>query len=218
MLKIFDIHIFLYTLQALGYGPSQGLLHRWLRVKRVRDEIFLDLTSQEKEASVFTIIGSVYGTVKIKVFFEGSEYFWTYGDSTIVMKKSDDIPPGQDWLMNTKFGENLCSFYTNDIHDCKRIKFNPRFPIWEIVTLERARLGDVAHEGFALSHEAPCGSTFLTMPLDNNTITYLSLNMIFNSLRFQKEDHLIMGDDFLKDLLEEVPEKDQYMYLSLIHI
>ena len=50
--------------------------------------------------------------------------------------------------------------------------------------------------------EAPCDTTFMIMPQNNETSFYLSLNYMFNSIRFPEEKHLIKSDFRLNYIFE----------------
>ena len=99
--------------------------------------------------------------------------------------------PNQTFFLKMKFGEDLCALYpTTD----KILKFNGNE-----ITVIPARHGEKTIIPYC--EEAPCESTLMLMPPDNDTPYYLSLNMFLNSLRFPEDQHLIQTDYRLDEIL-----------------
>ena len=175
--------------------------------------MYLGVSDKEEDADVFTLTGSIYGNICISTFIDDVEYFWTWNNSTpwnkskiSLEKKSND---NQSFIMTAKFGEQLCTFTTKNQNEVTTTNRNDvRFDQKEgKIMLGKSRLGDETRvQNFALAFEAKCGSTFMIMPMDNNSKFYLSLNYIFNSLRFEEKDHLMKKDDFMDILFHSLQQ------------
>ena len=179
----------------------------------------LGVSDKEEDANVFTLTGSIYGNICISTFIDNVEYFWTWNNSTpwnkskiSLEKKSEDY---QCFIMTAKFGEQLCTFTTNKKNNLKKVRFDQKEN--KIILGKPELVDETRVQNFALAFEAKCGSTFMIMPMDNDSKFYLSLNYIFNSLRFEEKDHLMKKDDFMDSLFHSLQQVETEKSLGKVN-
>lgn len=66
--------------------------------------------------------------------------------------------------------------------------------------------GQQVASGIPFCMAAECKNTFMSFPKDDNTMFYLSLNHIVNSMRFSHDEDMqrVRSDEHFNQLLEEV--------------
>lgn len=172
----------------------------------------LYVTPKEENASIFTLKGSKHDTVKIYTTIEGENYFWTWSNTSELIKlmeERDGELSNQEFILKLDFGEHLLGLFVSTSGPEKAVKFNGTN-----IVVTGVRLGDATHVPFCKA--APTESTFMMLPpTDNSDGSYLSLNYIMNSLRFDDKKCLIKSDDVLDYLL--LKEKDNERKIS-IHV
>ena len=195
------VNLFFFYSKVLDYDSnSRELLHRWLKVDQGR--MTLGVSKNEEDASIFKLIGSIHGKIRVSCTVNGIDHYWTYcRDNSKIILTENHV---SNFIMNCKIGEQLCAFNTDEEHNSKVLKFDQTENQIVLGKTSRKVTVDETVMDFALAYKANCGQTFMIMPKDNDTKFYLSLNMMFNSLRFEEEDHLIKMDGFLADILARV--------------
>ena len=193
----------------MGYDQKHGLLHRWLTTSETPNgHRILTVSDDEKLASVFTIKGSKYGNIQVSTIFENKKLYWTWFKKPTASKSENEKiylceenqDREQDFLLKLDYGESLCAFYVSS--EDKMVKF-----VNDEVILCTARKGEKTVIPYCA--EAPCDTTFMIMPQNNETSFYLSLNFMFNSIRFSEENHLIKSDFRLNYIFRDLCENDK---------
>ena len=169
----------------------------------------LGVTSVEDHATIFTIHGSKFQSVKISCEVEDRKLWWTYSrDSSAISIMKEDQTQNQEFILIMMFGESLMQIYTWPSEN-RMVKF-----IRNQISLEKERLGmRTAIPNCAIAESI---STLMIMPPTNDSKFYLSLNYIMNSVRFENQsDQLIRGKDDIVNTILIGKDKNDLMRLHV---
>lgn len=158
-------------------------------------------TSFKSQAITFTIRGEMRGKVKIFCEKDGKTLFWHGSDREkmpIYLAETSDSELS-DFGLICNLGQDLFGF---------RPANNPQRMVTFLGDRDKlySERGQQVASGIPFCMAAECKNTFMSFPKDDNTMFYLSLNHIVNSMRFSHDEDMqrVRSDEHFNQLLEEV--------------